>query len=99
MILTARANGFVRTVPLHNNSEYQTSTQISLADVPPLSVTAVVGKVTQHSIRYDDGLSVWYVDRFDKTIIRGYREYRSQDEVDAGAFPIIAWFNDDRGQF
>ena len=93
-----RIDGFARVIPLQSRPEYQERRRLDVDDVPPLTDTAKVAGVTANSIRYEDGPQVWHVDRFDKAIIRDYREYRSQEDIDAGAFPIVAFYNDGKGQ-
>jgi hypothetical protein len=93
-----QADGFARVIPLANRPEFRQCRHLSLDDVPPLTDAAKVADVTPFSVRYEDGLQAWCVDRFDKTVIRAYREYRNESDVDAGAFPIVAFYNDGKGQ-
>jgi hypothetical protein len=94
----ARQHGDIyRRLTLSDKPEYQEYRRIELSEVPPLSDAAVLTNVTPYSIRYDDGLHTWYVARSDKTIIRGYRLRRSDADVEDGAFPIVAFFNDEKG--
>lgn len=94
---TRRDDGFYRRLPLAEQPEYQTRTRIDVADVPPLSNGAVVIDVTPRSIQYQDGLHTWFVDKFDKTIVRSYREHRSEEDIEAGAFPVSSFFDDEGG--
>ena len=91
-------DGFTRAIPLTNRPEFRQCRQLSLDEVPPLTVSAKIADATPYTIRYEDGLQAWSVDRFDKTVIRAYREYRNESDIDAGAFPIVAFYNDGKGQ-
>ena len=96
-IATTLATGYSRTVPLHDRDEYQTCDQIDLDDVPEMPGSAVVGDVTPRSVRYDDGQRAWWVHPSDKTVTRCFRERRSQNDIDAGAFPTRVFYFDDKG--
>jgi hypothetical protein len=90
--------GVYRRLHLRDEPQYQTHRRIEdLKGVPPLSDTAVVADVTIHTIRYDDGVHTWFVDRNDKRLIRAYRRYRKQEDIDDGAFPVAVYFDDGRG--
>ena len=96
-VATSQANGYFRNVPLHENEAYQTYTEITAADVPPLSATAEVANVTPRSIRYDDGRHTWYVDPRDKSVLRAYRLRRTAEDIEAGAFPNLKVYWDEKG--
>ena len=97
-VARTQPESFCRLIPLHGRQEYQETFEITLDKVPPLSDDAVIADRTAYSIRYEDGLQVWYVDRFDKACIRAYRELRNDEDVEAGASPIVVYYNDGRGQ-
>ncbi len=98
MILSGQRTGsFFRTIPLHESEEHQTWTELSLSDVPALPDSAVVGKVTARTVRYDDGDESWFVDPRDKQVIRAYRKRRNEADIEAGAYPMLAAYFDEKG--
>lgn len=93
-----KADGIYRRPILSDQPEHQRCKQIDLSEVPQLSDKASLADVTPFSMRYDDGLQTWYVNRFDKTVIRAYREYRNEEDIEDGAFPVSVTYSDDKGQ-
>lgn len=96
-VATTLATGYSRTVPLHDSDKHQSCREIEIGDVPEMPHTAVVADVTPRTVRYEDGPHTWFVDPRDKTVIRAYRKRRNQQEIEAGAFPTIAFFYDGKG--
>jgi hypothetical protein len=94
---TVRQESVYRSLPLNGREEFQECKVLEPADVPPLSDDAVVANRTIRSVCYQDGLKVWWVDRFDKSIIRAYRENRDPKDVEAGAFPYASRYKDSKG--
>ncbi len=95
--LAHHPNTYYRSVPLHDSEEHQASVELALADVPEISVSAVVVSATPRSIRYDEGGRSWFVHPRNKNLVRAYRERRSPEDIEAGAFPLIAYYHDGKG--
>lgn len=90
-------NALYRFVRLQDSADFQTCTELALSEVPPLSDNAVVVRVTPRSVRYDDGQESWFTDPRNKRILRAYRKKRDDDEIEAGAYPLVAVFTDGKG--
>lgn len=96
-IATTQATGYSRVIPLNDTEEYQVCHEMEIGDVPEVSTAAVVGNVTPRSIRYDDGRQSWFVAPHDKTLIRAYRERRREQDIQAGAYPTLSLYFDNKG--
>lgn len=90
-------SSYFRTIPLDDVAEFQECLLITAEDVPEMSETARVARVTPRSVRYDAGRESWFVDPSDKGIIRAYRKQRSEEDIAAGAFPNVAQYSDEKG--
>jgi hypothetical protein len=91
------AMSYARAVPLHDNQAHQTCTELSLSEVPTLSESATVGNATSRSVRYDAGTESWFVLPSDKKVIRAYRRRRSDADIEAGAYPVLTLYFDNKG--
>jgi hypothetical protein len=96
-VATQHFTGCYRYVPQHDSDEQQECMEITVDRVPGMPETATVGDVTPRSVRYDDGTQSWFVDPTDKGLVRAYREKRIQEDIDAGAYPLLAFYHDERG--
>ena len=96
-VATRQADGYFRTVPLHESDDHQSWSEIDRDEVPDLPDTATVGDVTPRSVRYDNGRESWFVDPRDKAVLRAYRERRRDEDIKAGAFPTSKLYYDGKG--